>query len=107
MSDFLSVKKNLFRKNLFQREKKRVELIINFIESINQNGKFDNILTKYKEIFNKREKEKAEKVNALKYTAKYLRKQISEKMESKEHAYLIYEMYKELKKIENIILQLK
>ena len=59
MSEILSVKKNLFRKNLFQREKKRVELIINFIEKNNQYNKFESILTKYREIFIKRDKEKA------------------------------------------------
>jgi hypothetical protein len=107
MSEILSVKKNLFRKNLFQREKKRVELIINFIEKNNQYNKFESILTKYREIFIKKDKEKAEKVNTLRFTAEYLRKQISEKMESNEHAYLIDELYNELKKIETIILQLK
>tara|TARA_B100001093_G_scaffold519294_1_gene607586 strand:- start:2761 stop:3084 length:324 start_codon:yes stop_codon:yes gene_type:complete len=107
MNDFLSRKKNLFRKNLFQREKKRIEIIINLIDNNNQNDKFENILTKYKEIFIKKDKEKKEKINALKYTAHYLRKQINQKIESKENAYLINELYLELKKIEDIILQLK
>ena len=107
MSEFFSRKKNLFRKNLFQKEKKRIDIIINLIDNDNQDGKFDNILTKYREIFIKKNKEKDEKVNALKYTAQYLRKQINEKIESKEHLYLIDELYLELKKIECIILQLK
>tara|TARA_Y100000768_G_C23528184_1_gene473569 strand:+ start:141 stop:464 length:324 start_codon:yes stop_codon:yes gene_type:complete len=107
MSEFLSKKKNLFRKNILYKEKKRIKLIIELIIKSDGNDKFKNILMKYKEIFNKKEKEKEKKIKMLRNTADYLKEQINTMIESNRNTYLINEMHIEVKKIEDIILQLK
>ena len=104
MSNFICENINLFNKKLLNKEKEKINIIIEFIENLNENEKINKndyikILDKYKNILKNEDMKRYNNFQILNKTEKYLKGQINKMIIEEKNKFLITELELELERI--------